>query len=230
MPEPVERAGDAARARRASPRRRASAAPSRGAVVVAAPGREARRRRRRAPRAGGARIARDVVVGRGLAGDARARPSRTCAARRAAPAARSRSRAASRRARPCTRRRSPSPTGCPRRAPSRGCPRRPPSARSALAIAPRPHRREADAAVAHHARRHAVQRRRRELVVPRHLAVVVRVDVDEARRARCAPSASIVRRAAPSSCRRPRRCDRPATATSPVNAGAAGAVDDGAAR
>ena len=45
-----------------------------------------------------------------------------------------------------------------------------------------PARREADAAVAHHHRRHAVPRRRHQPVVPRRLAVVVRVDVDEARR------------------------------------------------
>ena len=43
-------------------------------------------------------------------------------------------------------------------------------------------RREADAAVAHHRRRDAVPARRGELVVPGRLAVVVGVDVDEARR------------------------------------------------
>ncbi len=46
----------------------------------------------------------------------------------------------------------------------------------------RSHRREADAAVAHHDRRHAVVIRRRHPRRPRGLTVVVRVDVDEARR------------------------------------------------
>jgi hypothetical protein len=44
------------------------------------------------------------------------------------------------------------------------------------------HGREADAAVAHDDGRHAVPARRREALVPDRLAVVVRVDVDEARR------------------------------------------------
>ena len=44
------------------------------------------------------------------------------------------------------------------------------------------HRREPDAAVAHHDRRDAVPRRGREVVVPRRLAVVVGVDVDPSRR------------------------------------------------
>ena len=44
------------------------------------------------------------------------------------------------------------------------------------------HRREADAAVAHHDRGDAVPARRRELRVPGGLAVVVRVHVDEAGR------------------------------------------------
>ena len=43
-------------------------------------------------------------------------------------------------------------------------------------------RREAHAAVTHHERGHAVAERRVELVVPGDLAVVVRVDVDPARR------------------------------------------------
>ena len=46
----------------------------------------------------------------------------------------------------------------------------------------RAHRREPDAAVAHHGRRDAVPARRGQLGVPRGLAVVVGVDVDEARR------------------------------------------------
>ena len=46
----------------------------------------------------------------------------------------------------------------------------------------RPHRREADAAVAHHHRGHAVVDAGREGLVPGGLAVVVGVDVDEARR------------------------------------------------
>ena len=82
-----------------------------------------------------------------------------------------------------------------------------------------PHRREADAAVAHHDRRHAVLARRREQRVPGDLAVVVRVDVDEAGRDEepvgvdaCAPQSR--RRG------RPRRCGPPSTATSAVRAGA----------
>ncbi len=51
-----------------------------------------------------------------------------------------------------------------------------------LALRARPHRREPDAAVAHHDRRDAVPRRRRDLLVPADLAVEVGVDVDEARR------------------------------------------------
>ena len=47
---------------------------------------------------------------------------------------------------------------------------------------PRPHRREADAAVAHHQRRHAVPARRRQHRVPGDLPVVVRVHVDPAGR------------------------------------------------
>jgi hypothetical protein len=43
-----------------------------------------------------------------------------------------------------------------------------------------PHRGEADTAASHHAGRHAVERARRQVWVPRHLPVVVRVDVDEA--------------------------------------------------
>ena len=46
----------------------------------------------------------------------------------------------------------------------------------------RAHRREADAAVAHHDRGHAMPARRCQLDVPRRLAVVVGVDVDEAGR------------------------------------------------
>ena len=44
-----------------------------------------------------------------------------------------------------------------------------------------PHRCETHAAIAHHGRRHAMPARRRHAVVPGGLAVVVRVDVDEAR-------------------------------------------------
>src|SRR4029453_18164819 len=46
----------------------------------------------------------------------------------------------------------------------------------------RAHGREADAAVAHDDRRDAIPARRREVGVPRDLAVVVGVDVDPARR------------------------------------------------
>jgi hypothetical protein len=45
-----------------------------------------------------------------------------------------------------------------------------------------PHRREADAAVAHHAGGDTVGRRRQEVAVPGRLTVVVAVHVDEARR------------------------------------------------
>ena len=53
-----------------------------------------------------------------------------------------------------------------------------------LVVVGRPHRGEADAAVAHHHRGHAVPRRRHEPRVPRRLPVVVGVDVDEAGRRR----------------------------------------------
>ena len=89
-------------------------------------------------------------------------------------------------------------------------------------LAARPHRREADAAAAHHARRHAVQRARRQLGVPRHLAVVVRVDVDEAgqhvRAARVDRAARRARARSPTSTIRP-SCDarrRPVNAARPV--------------
>ena len=129
VPEPAKRGGDArelARVDLGRGRRRAA----RGAMVVAAPGREAggagleRRAQQRAHRG-------DVVVGRDLVGD-RALAHHVHAQRVVRDLQRgSRSRAASRRSRPCTRRTTPSPTGCPRRAPSPGCPRRPPSARRA---------------------------------------------------------------------------------------------------
>ena len=61
----------------------------------------------------------------------------------------------------------------------------------------RAHRREADAAVAHHRRGDAVPARRRELRIPGGLAVVVRVDVDEARASRRGRSRRSSRAAAP---------------------------------
>ena len=63
-----------------------------------------------------------------------------------------------------------------------------------------PHRREADAAVAHHDRGHAVPGRRGELGVPRGLAVVVGVDVDEARRDERAVGVDLPARRVPSTC------------------------------
>jgi len=51
-----------------------------------------------------------------------------------------------------------------------------------LTLGARAHRREADAAVAHHHGGHPVPRRRRDLLVPAHLTVEVGVDVDETRR------------------------------------------------
>ena len=51
-----------------------------------------------------------------------------------------------------------------------------------IALGTRPHRGEADAAVPEHRRRDAMQRRRGHVRIPRRLAVVVRVDVDPARR------------------------------------------------
>ena len=70
------------------------------------------------------------------------------------------------------------------------------------------HRREADAAIAHHRGGDAVPGRRRRCGVPDRLAVVVGVDVDEARRDRAGPW----RRSPPRRCptpRRPRRSCRP---------------------
>jgi hypothetical protein len=174
--EPDERLGDAGELARADLRRRRRSA-ARGAVVVGAPGREP-------GGAGDQRVAhhaphrRDVVLGRGLVG-ARALAHDV------------------------------HPHGVVRdleQEVDRVRPRvdrghvigeRLPAPRDALGergagdvldafhqldqldLAARHDRREADPATAHHARRHAVQRGRRELGVPRHLAVVVGVDVDE---------------------------------------------------
>jgi hypothetical protein len=68
------------------------------------------------------------------------------------------------------------------------------------------HRRDAEAAVAHHHRRHAVPRRDRQQPVPQHLRVVVRVHVDEARHT-TRPVASMVRAAWPGAS--PRATTRP---------------------
>ena len=92
----------------------------------------------------------DVVVGGGLAARPRARPSRTRAAGRAAPARRSRSRAASRRARPCTRRSVSQPQRMPSASAAPGMSSTPSISSIRPSSRPGPHRREADAAVAHH--------------------------------------------------------------------------------
>ena len=89
-------------------------------------------------------------------------------------------------------------------------------------------RREADAAVAHHDRRDAVPRRRREVRVPGHLPVVVGVDVDPARRRRAGRARRS--RAGPRPTSPPTAAMRsPSIATSPCARGRPGAVDDGAA-
>ena len=69
------------------------------------------------------------------------------------------------------------------------------------------HRREPDPAVAEHRRRHAVQRRRREPRVPRHLTVVVGVDVDEPGRHQAARRVDLL---APRGADRPDLRDHPA--------------------
>ena len=88
------------------------------------------------------------------------------------------------------------------------------------------HRREADAAVAHHDGGDAVPARRRELLVPGGLAVVVGVDVDEAGRDERAVGVDLLAAAA---------VDRPDLGDDAVGDGdvggagrRAGAVDDGA--
>src|SRR5581483_6066509 len=52
-------------------------------------------------------------------------------------------------------------------------------------------RREADAAIAHHRRRHAVLRGRRDVLAPGDLAVVMGVDVDKAGRDQLAPGVDL---------------------------------------
>ena len=76
----------------------------------------------------------------------------------------------------------PVPRQAFRHARARGCPRRLPSRLISVVLVLRPAGREADAAVAHHHGGDAVARRGREALVPGRLAVVVGVDVDEARR------------------------------------------------
>ena len=90
------------------------------------------------------------------------------------------------------------------------------------------HRREADAAVADHHGGDAVPRRRDHALVPRGLAVVVGVDVDEAGRDEQAVGVDRARRPLPST--RPTSVTTPSSmATSAVRGRRAGAVDDGAA-
>ena len=90
------------------------------------------------------------------------------------------------------------------------------------------HRRDAEAAVAHHDRGHAVAGQRVERGVPEHLEVVVGVRVDQPgrdERARASTSRSPSgARPSPTSAITPSR-----TRTSPGRAGPAGAVDDRAA-
>ena len=205
-------------------RRRAA----RGAVVVAAAGREPGRAGLERVARSSARICGDVVVGRDLAGD-RALAHHVHAQRVVRDLDEEVDRVRHRaRSRPCSRRTTPSPTGCPRRAPRPGCPRRPPSARRAPASRPRPHRREPDAAAAHHAGRHAVQRARRQLGDPTTPGRRSGCGCRRSRAARARPRASIVRRAGPAQL--PTSTIRPScTATSPRVRRAAGAVDERAA-
>ena len=87
------------------------------------------------------------------------------------------------------------------------------------------HRREADAAVAHHDGGHAVPARRREHRVPGDLAVEVRVHVDEAGRDEHAVGVDRLARAGVLELAD--LGDRPsAIATSAGRGGAPGAVDD----
>ena len=147
-----------------------------------------RARRREAERAGVDALAHDrghrldVVGGRGLVAARRARPSRSRAPRRAAPACRRRAPSARGRPRRGTRGRSPSPTGCRPTSAAPGMSSTPSISPMSQSCRSGAHRREADAAVAHHDGGHAVPARRREQRVPRDLAVEVRVDVDEAGR------------------------------------------------
>ena len=119
----------------------------------------------------------------------------------------------------------PVPRRCPRAARCRGCPRRPPSARSAGRASAGAHRGEADAAVAHDDGGDAVPADGVSMRVPGGLAVVVGVDVDEARASRAARrrrcSAGAGPSTVPTAVMRP-----PSMATSPVKARRAGAVDD----
>ena len=90
------------------------------------------------------------------------------------------------------------------------------------------HRREADAAIAHHHRGDAVPARGLQTRVPGRLAVVVGVDVDEARRDQQALGVDLLGARAATPCR-PRRSCRPSTATSASRSAGARAVDHRAA-
>ena len=212
--------------RRAAPPA-SSACPARGRAASGA-GSCARWRSRRAPARsaslGEPRHLGDLVGARPRA-RGRARRARRRAARSAAPARRRRARAASR----ASASRYSGNDSQRQSMPS--CSAVPGNVLDALhqldeeVLLPGPHRREADAAVAHHQRRDAVPARRRQHRVPGHLAVVVRVHVDPARRDQQVPArrsrAARAPRRAPTAAMTP-----PSTATSPSKRGAPGAVDD----
>ncbi len=176
MPRQFGRVGDAGR----------RVAARCGAVVVAAAGAKSPPRRLATPRAA-ARAWRRCRRHWPSAAPGHARPSPPCAAGRAAPAAGSRGCAACAPANPCTAgklsqsKRTPSASATPGMSSTPYI--RSISAGLGLALA---QRREADAAVAHHQRGHAVVDAGREGFVPAGLAVVVGVDIDEAG---CQPSA-----------------------------------------
>ena len=115
-------------------------------------------------------------------GARRARPSRSVAAPRAAPAARRRCRTAGRRARRGTRGTTASSTSRPSCSTVPGMSSTPSISSMRRSWSSGVHGCEADAAVADDDRRDAVPRRRDHARVPRRLAVVVAVDVDEAGR------------------------------------------------
>ena len=111
-----------------------------------------------------------------------ARPSRRRAPRRAAPASPMSIGARLLRARRDTAGSSPTASRCLRRAPVPGMSSTPSISSIRKSCVSGPHRREADAAVAHDDRRHAVPAGRRQDRIPGRLTVVVRVHVDPARR------------------------------------------------